>query len=185
MDGRCCRVYWVPVTHLDVFRIVYYGDLKPRGFLRLHVDASSNTPSIKIKGREYYLALKRSVNRCVFLLDNGKCSIHEFKPLTCRFYPFVYITRNGKAVDIDVCSKALGSCPGLVMDRAPINKDLKEKLLAVANVRITEIKLYREAIHRLLAEFNGKPSFEDAVEFLLDEARRDYYKLKEAKLWVK
>jgi len=185
MDGQCCKIYWVPLTHLDVFRIVYYGDFKPEIFIKPHTGSSSSVPSIKTKRREYCLSLKQNMGGCVFLLDNGKCAIHEFKPLTCRFYPFMYVTRNGRVVDIDVYSKALGRCPGLIMDRNPIDTDLKKKLLVLANVRLTEIRLYREAIRILLDEFNGNPSIEEAIEFLLDKARKDYHMLSISKLWIK
>ena len=185
MDGKCCRIYWVPVTHLDVFRIVYYGDFKPEEFLKPHEGPSSSIPSIKTRRREYCLALRQDMNKCVFLLDNGKCSIHEFKPLTCRFYPFVYVTRNGKAIDIDVYSKALGKCPGLVMDKNPINTSLRNQLLRLANIRLIEIKLYHEAISNLLYEFNSNPSIQETIDFLVDKAKKDYYKLRANKLWVK
>jgi len=185
MDGKCCKAYWVPVTHLDVFRIIYYGDFKPEEFLKPHEGPSSSIPSIKTRKREYCLALKQDISRCVFLLDNGKCSIHEFKPLTCRFYPFVYVTRNGRAVSIDIHSKALGNCPGLIMDRNPIDTDLKNQLLRLANIRLIEIKLYREAINNLLSEFNGNPSIQEAIDFLIDKARKDYYRLRADNLWIK
>ena len=185
MDGKCCRAYWISVTHLDAFRIMHYGDFKPKEFLRSHTSTSSSLPSIRIESTEYYLALRKEKNVCVFLLDSGKCSIHEFKPLTCRFYPFVYSARGSKAIDINICGDAIGSCPGLIRDRKPIDNDLKRKLLAIANARLAETNLYRDAIGKLLAEFNATPSFEEAIEFLLDEARKDYHKHKAAGLWMK
>lgn len=71
------------------------------------------------------------------------------------------------------------------MDRNPIDIDLKKKLLVLANVRLTEIRLYREAIRILLDEFNGNPSIEEAIDFLIDKARKDYHMLSISKLWIK
>jgi Fe-S-cluster containining protein len=44
-----------------------------------------------------YLA-KIKDNNCIFLEENGKCSIHSIKPLDCRIYPVLFRYQKGDII---------------------------------------------------------------------------------------
>lgn len=41
----------------------------------------------------YLIKIKN--NNCIFLKENGKCSIHAVKPLDCKIYPVLFKYKNG------------------------------------------------------------------------------------------
>ncbi|MCY3411513.1 MAG: YkgJ family cysteine cluster protein [Candidatus Heimdallarchaeota archaeon] len=88
MNADCCRRFQVQLTDLDVHRIETRGfDLfqfvqDGPAMLKLPRD-----PSLPVL--QYWHMKKRPFDgQCVFIED-GRCSIHAFKPHSCRLYPFV------------------------------------------------------------------------------------------------
>jgi len=148
--GFCCRRYWIPVTHLDVARISSYlgisvaevVDLKP---VRIY-GSYPQIPTVLIDGEPHYLSLRdREDGSCSFLdLDSGKCLVHPVKPLVCRFYPFTYRLEKGE-IRVVVAEGAIGSCPGLVDDDAPIPQHAVEEIRKLAERHMFEIALWRAA----------------------------------------
>lgn len=185
--GVCCSRYWVPVTHLDVWRISYYGDYKPNGFLKLFKVGcyKSSMPKVPVKEGEGYLGLRRFANGlCTFNL-NRLCTVHAFKPLTCRFYPFVYVTSGGRVVRVDVNKDAVGVCLGLKIDGKPIEPRLYSHIMRLAEARLVEKRLYAKAVEEWVSESSGKWGFEELVEFMLERAGKDAAQLARRGLWVK
>ncbi len=191
--GFCCKRYWIPVTHLDLLRLEIYGgipvdvniiELRDREIYEVR---SGLYPVIVLHKREYYLSLRsREDNSCIFLSSDGKCLVHEFKPLVCRFYPFVYVVRDGGEIDIELNENALGECPGIVLDDKPIPSDIVENLKRIARARVEELRLWEECV----AEWNREYGSEDVdistfIDFIMDRARRDMMKLQSAGLWIK
>jgi len=89
--ARCCRLYTIPLTHVDVARIVEHT-LRPAGDF---VDATSRdfadeVPVACLEGKPSQLVLRRAEDgqACVFL-DDEKCRIHEAAPRVCQMYPYV------------------------------------------------------------------------------------------------
>lgn len=74
MCGRCCHCRTVPLTRGDIERIGRFNTDKD--FLEFHVPL--RTPVLA--RREWDLG-------CVFLED-GRCTIHQYKPLICRLFPY-------------------------------------------------------------------------------------------------
>jgi len=125
--GECCRVYWVPVTLGDIRRIAEVSGLDPGEFLSLFPVEHAEPWDVprfflRIDGslRQFYLVLrKRGDGSCIFLLNNGgkaTCAIHRARPMSCRFYPFVY-KKSGDLVEFHVNFEAIGFCPGLGFGR--------------------------------------------------------------------
>lgn len=119
MCGECCRRYWITLTIDDLLAIYANAKLKPSAISALY-DASIagdwDSPKIRIGDRWYYLVLRKRIDgSCIFNeWRNGKliCAIHSFKPLVCRFYPFIYMW-DGDVVKFEVYPAAVGYCPGL------------------------------------------------------------------------
>ncbi|NPA96812.1 MAG: YkgJ family cysteine cluster protein [Crenarchaeota archaeon] len=174
--GFCCRRYWIPVTHLDIARISSYlgvdaaevVDLKP---VRIY-GSYPQIPTVLVDGEPQYLALRDREDGSCILLDpsSGKCAVHDVKPLVCRFYPFTYRLEGGE-VRVVVAEGAIGSCPGLVDDDAPIPQRVVEEVRRLAERHMFEIALWRAAC----IEWNrgGGGSREQFLEFLRSLIERD------------
>ena len=94
--GKCCNRFAVPITHLDVARLVEFTGKKPHEFCSLE-DAQniSQNPYPKVfvmeEGKlvEKLLVLKRNKNNwCVFFARSNGCTVHNARPVVCRAYPF-------------------------------------------------------------------------------------------------
>jgi len=174
--GECCRRYWVPVTHVDVARIMKHTGLRPRDFLALfHKDMASDWeyPTVKLRGGEYYVILRKRLDgTCVFnkwVGDKLICSIQEFKPNTCRFYPFLYWIEEG-VVKFQVFDGAIGYCPGLGRGGY-----YGFKVEVRAAVELSEAKArFRDVIgewNRLVDEGKVEPSVDNFMDYLEGIAR--------------
>ncbi|MFP3251865.1 MAG: YkgJ family cysteine cluster protein [Thermoproteus sp.] len=174
--GECCRLYWVPVTHVDLWRIAEGTGLKPRDFAApIPKDAVGEwgVPSILLSdGRRHYVVLKKRLDGlCIFnKLSDGRfiCSIYDRRPSSCRFYPFVYIP--GDVVRLELAKDAERFCPGI--GRGPV-RDLSAEAEAAA-VREAEMDSYREVAdrwNRLVASSKVGGTFDEFLEFALAAAR--------------
>jgi len=189
--GLCCIKYWIPVTHIDLFRLETYGEINAIEVVRLVNSrifrAQGRIPKIKFKGDKYYLALRTKSNRaCIFLTKEGECSVHPFKPLVCRFYPFVYSVSGDGRIKIKVNKDAAKECPGLILDDKPIEREIELRLIRLAKARIRELELYRKAVSFWNLElYSRNLKVEELIDFLLNEANKHYLILKMEGLWIK
>ena len=187
--GVCCTRYWIPLSHLDLFRLEFYGDVDVYFAAVLRnifiYRSSKRYPVIEFKDRKYYLSLRNFHGRCIFLSDSGECLVHGFKPLACRFYPFKYTVMNND-IYIELQENAIRECPGLILDGKPINILTKKRLLTLARQRIMELKLYNEAVLEWNEEFSSKhTSLNKLIEFLLEKAEKHFKILNRKGLWIK
>ena len=187
--GVCCTRYWIPLSHLDLFRLEFYGDIDVYFAAVLRnifiYRSSKRYPIIKFKGHEYYLSLKNFHGRCIFLSNSDKCLVHGFKPLACRFYPFKYTVYNN-SIHIEVEESAVRECPGLILNGKPISTLIKKQLLSLARQRIMELKLYSKAVLEWNKEFSSKyNSMNKLIEFLLEKAEKHFKILNRKGLWIK
>jgi len=187
--GVCCTRYWIPLSHLDLFRLEFYGDVDVYFAVVLRnifiYRSSKHYPVIDFKDRKYYLSLRNFHGRCIFLSDSGECLVHGFKPLACRFYPFKYTVMNND-IYIELQENAIRECPGLILDGKPINILTKKQLLSLARQRIMELKLYNEAVLEWNEEFSNKhTSLNKLIEFLLEKAEKHFKILNRKGLWIK
>lgn len=185
--GVCCSQYWVPVTHLDVWRIVHYGGYEASEFLTLYNADSykSSFPKVSIWECEGYLGLKRFTDGLCIFNKNKLCTVHQFKPLTCRFYPFIYVTSNGRVTGVEVNKSAVKACPGLIYDGNPIDPHTYNNLIHLAEIRIIERNMYDKAVREWSSEYRGKGSFKELIDFLIEKAEDDVNILIRRNLWIK
>jgi len=187
--GTCCTKYWIPLSHLDLFRLKFYGSIDIYSAIVLRnifvCGSSKHYPAIVFDGHMYYLSLKSLHGRCIFLSDNGECLVHDFKPLACRFYPFKYTVMNND-ISIEVEKTAVGKCPGLILDDKPIAGDIWRQLLMLARLRIIELNLYDKTVDEWNKYFSNKyNSLITLIDFLFERARRDFKTLSKNGLWIK
>ncbi|MEX2757209.1 MAG: YkgJ family cysteine cluster protein [Candidatus Sigynarchaeota archaeon] len=108
-DGECCHEHTVLLTHHDVKRILHGTNIDPRDlvvFFQAHegyvdLEVLGGYPAIMLEGEPCYMGLRFIVDdqdarrHCRFLdHQTSKCSIHAFKPMVCRAYPF--LVHNGR-----------------------------------------------------------------------------------------
>jgi Fe-S-cluster containining protein len=187
LEGSCCRKYWVPVTHLDLWRLYYYGGIGDlENYVRLveSSDPSSDPKPVLFNDEYKHLALAERGDGCVFL-ENGECRVHSYKPLACRFYPFVYYVNENGDVEIDVNEKAIEECPGLIVDNKPVDPALAEYLKKTARVRILELKLWSRVAEEWSRLHGYSSSLGKLVDHVLTRAREDYKELLSRGLWIK
>lgn len=94
--GRCCREHRVPVTLDDVARLSVDATLEE--YLELvdleHVDMIGEPETVvKLREGRRLLVLKHrqltsGESACIFLHDEGSCTLHQQRPLSCRSYPY-------------------------------------------------------------------------------------------------
>jgi Fe-S-cluster containining protein len=188
LDGSCCKKYWIPVIHLDLWRLYYYGgvaDLEDYVTLVEGKEAEGTPKPLLFNGEYVYLALAWRDDACIFLASDGRCTVHPFKPLVCRFYPFVYHVREDGEVEIDVNEGAIGECPGLIMDDKPIDPEIVEYLKRLARARILELKLWDAFVEEWNERYGRSSSLSKLIELALERARRDFKELVSKNLWVK
>lgn len=81
----CCTNLNIPITDMDIERIEQHG-------YKLDQIIEEAVPQIRFAEDEtaeknYWIKRKPFTGTCTFL-ENDKCSIHEFKPFSCRIFPF-------------------------------------------------------------------------------------------------
>ncbi len=88
-SARCCRLYAIPVTHIDVQRIVEHTLRPAADFIEASgSDFSDEVPAAYLQGRPSQLVLRRVDGACQFL-EGDRCRIHAVAPSVCRMYPYV------------------------------------------------------------------------------------------------
>ncbi|MBI4399700.1 YkgJ family cysteine cluster protein [Candidatus Micrarchaeota archaeon] len=109
--AKCCKNYVVAITAYDLVRLVDKVDSLD------WVDVVKAT-SVEIPlahrfflfnegfPEEYLLCLKRdNAESCIFLGKNNYCGVYNFRPMTCRVYPFQ------KGSDGELAYKEKYRCP--------------------------------------------------------------------------
>jgi len=186
LNGSCCRKFWIPVTHLDLWRLYYYGgyyDLESYVRLIESSDPTSDPRPLLFNGKYKHLALTKRDKGCIFL-ENGKCRVHSYKPLVCRFYPFVYVEKETHDIEIEVNEKAVGDCPGLILDNKPLDPVIAGYLKKIARVRILELKLWSRFAEDWSREYGYSSSLNKLVDYALLRAQEDFKELILKKLWI-
>ena len=109
LSGDCCRRFYIPVTEYDIARI------EDRGYEIYQIsndNAYLKVPKTEFGSLEKNYPIKRKPfnNECTFLED-GVCSIHEFKPFGCRIFPFQFRFNPDKTVSVVIHSSNF--CPSV------------------------------------------------------------------------
>jgi len=182
--GECCKWYWIPLTHLDTLRLKIYGNHDLNRILDLKEAKEDDEFTVEVEEGGYRLALARIEDLCVFLND-GKCMVHSYKPLACRFYPFMYSVGYDGRIIVEVNSEAVGKCPGLKIDSKIIPRDLRESLRKLAKVRILEKQLWKNTIKAWNEDCGRRGSLKELIRFIINRAEIDMKDLVKMGVWIK
>ncbi|GIW22983.1 MAG: hypothetical protein KatS3mg068_1990 [Candidatus Sericytochromatia bacterium] len=98
--GNCCKYFDVNITDYDIARILENRpDLKIDDFIEVvKPRVKSEVENLKLADDKIAMIIlkqKENSKECVFLTKDNKCSIHEFKPIGCRTWPFTLNIYNG------------------------------------------------------------------------------------------
>uniref|UniRef100_A0A7C4BE38 YkgJ family cysteine cluster protein n=1 Tax=Ignisphaera aggregans TaxID=334771 RepID=A0A7C4BE38_9CREN len=192
LKGYCCKKYWIPVTHLDLLRIELYAGIKVNSNMLSLYEVSLyeelSYPYVVFSGEKYFLALNsKEDGSCLFLSTNGRCSIHPYKPLVCRFYPFVY-TEKGDTIEIELNNNAIGECPGIILDGRAVPEDIKRDLAKLARARMLELRMWNDVAMQWNESPYSKKDFNEVgsifVDFIMRFTKEDMKRLREMNLWL-
>jgi Fe-S-cluster containining protein len=91
--GECCRKLRAAVTDRDLERLVTFTQKGAESLIEwLAPDAVDMTGEpesfVELAEGRRLMALKQRAGACVFLADDGRCSVHAARPADCRQYPF-------------------------------------------------------------------------------------------------
>ncbi|MFW9777570.1 MAG: YkgJ family cysteine cluster protein [Candidatus Heimdallarchaeota archaeon] len=116
---------------------------------------------------ERYLINVRS-RRCTFFQPNDKgffCSIHRYRPLRCRIYPYFPVIVNEKVIiTLETALKMLGDddgrlkrCPGLSREGKPLQQTIRDCLLFLKESRsspsiLSTLIMDCNAFHKIRSE---------------------------------
>jgi len=81
MCGNCCSVDSGYVIESDIPKLLEFFKVSEEEFKKKYLDKCEKFNKTIFKPKR--VKGKKPYGRCVFL-DNGKCSVHEVKPLFCR-----------------------------------------------------------------------------------------------------
>ncbi|MFX1398406.1 MAG: YkgJ family cysteine cluster protein [Promethearchaeota archaeon] len=92
--GICCMETQMPISIQDISRILE------------NVDYRIEINDFSLKSEEGYYQLRNIDNRCFFFdIAEKKCSIYEFRPRGCMFYPLVFDLEKNKCILDDICPR--------------------------------------------------------------------------------
>lgn len=131
--GDCCTQLIVPVTDYDIHRIEQHG-------IEFDQIVSDDVPALimpKTKSgaleKNYTIKRKPFTAECTFM-EEGKCTIHEFKPFSCRIFPFQLKYVSDSKVEVLIHDS--GYCPSVLAcgsEESDTEKLLKDLLGEISN----------------------------------------------------
>lgn len=104
--GECCRDMDVPLSHVDILKIMRNLKLAPFDFMDLVLSTKDDIYGILI-AEEYvnlFLKNKPTDNSCMFLKNNA-CSVYDSRPNTCKTWPFSRDEKNNLLIIDDYAQK--------------------------------------------------------------------------------
>mgnify|MGYP001566369284 CR=1 FL=1 len=175
--GNCCRTKLINISHKDIKNILKNRpDLKPDDFLKIMPINKAFLPDkyekeffISAGNKRHWLVLekKENSNDCIFLTDNNYCSIHEFKPLACKVWPFSLRQTDNKIVwsknDRDFIAQY---CAHTIKNNANDPEEIKMDLEKYTNER----KEYYEVISKWNKQASDSVFGEQFWNFILSDS---------------
>lgn len=98
------------------------------------------SPAINTTGGWVILGLQKKEANCIFL-EGISCQIHEFRPLTCRAFPYTFKIRD-QDIYWGYSPKAKEYCPG-IKKKPPPNKP---EIETIAQLILDEMDEFRQLI---------------------------------------
>lgn len=98
--GKCCKNQdTILFTPRDIFRIAQKVRKSPldvvKDYTEVYIGPQSRIPLV-------HLLMRGPKNACPFLAEDGRCSIHDCKPIVCALYPLGRVVvgeQPGEAID--------------------------------------------------------------------------------------
>ncbi len=165
--GKCCSdsKTFVNLTFLDILQIKKGLNIPGNELLQVigfytfkdqnveeFMDQMIYSPIITENGPAYIGILKNENSECVFLDNEKKCKIHDFRPKICKAFPFTFDLkdiegRESSELDLIYTSKGIDYCPG-ISKKSPIIK--KRKILSLISESLAEIN----SDHKMIESWN-------------------------------
>ena len=113
--GNCCREPIVLVTDEDIRRIIAHTHQNPLEVVDFYtpedVEWDTDQPGwIHLKSGLQIMGLRRNDQGCQYLGEDDLCTIYEYRPVTCRRYPFDVEMDESGAIQLLGISKSV-ECP--------------------------------------------------------------------------
>jgi Fe-S-cluster containining protein len=121
--GNCCKDLIVNLKFNDIAKIIEKrSNLQINDFVEF-IDEDEDYP-YGIKGNLFgkqVPVLKKKNGSCVFLSDRNLCTINDFKPLTCKIFPFK-LEHGGPVWESKLINFLNTKC-GYTLESNPVKKD--------------------------------------------------------------
>jgi len=167
--GNCCRSFDVNITDYDIGRILENRpDLKFDDFIEIVKPlAKTDVDNLKLPdGKEAMIILKQKPNskECIFLTEDNKCSIHDFKPIGCRTWPFSLNIYNSDVKWNNLFRPFLkNKCAHKLIENSNDENFLRENLEKL----IDDVNLYKLKVKEWNKKNLNKLTKDDLIKYLL------------------
>jgi Fe-S-cluster containining protein len=140
-SSDCCGTndFFVPVSDMDIERIENNG---------YAIDQIIETQSPELRfardgtaEKHYWMKRKPYTGKCTFL-ENNLCSIHEFKPFTCRIFPFQLIEKKRGIFDISIHNSNICKSIKNVDEKSSNNKEILTNILSEVKLENKRRQIY-------------------------------------------
>ncbi len=82
--------------------------------------------------------------------------------------------------------RAIGECPGLILDNEPLDEVIRVRLEALTRVRLIELRLYDEVVKDWNSgAYRGREDPKGLISYMIQRALEHYEILREKGLWIK
>jgi Fe-S-cluster containining protein/predicted negative regulator of RcsB-dependent stress response len=187
--GNCCRHKSINISHTDLMRILENRpDLKIEDIIQyspLNPDVSSTGlfageffTSENNQKKWMLLKKKPEENECVFLTEDNRCSIHAFKPIICKAWPFSLRKTDNNIVWAKNNRKFIQQYCAHKLEKDSNNpRELEKTLEELSRDRIEYISLVYKWNNQLKIS-KEKLSDSDFVKFLFEKSKIEQNKKK-------
>ncbi|MBD3347485.1 MAG: hypothetical protein GF401_20705 [Chitinivibrionales bacterium] len=157
----CCTEPIVPVTDSDVHRITKRTGLRANQIVRFYSysDADYDPEAglwIRMPYGKRLLGLKKKNERCIFLSPQNLCTIYEFRPLTCRTFPFQEAdSESGQKLEINKAVKCRLKIADVKLQEGVMSQIAREN---------SEDERYERKVRKW--NRSGGKSFDDYLRFM-------------------
>jgi Fe-S-cluster containining protein len=114
--GNCCREPLLPLTDLDVRRMMTHTQLRPTQLVRWvsarEIDLAHEPEAfVRLREGRRVMTLRHVRGGCLFIGSDQRCQIYEARPLGCRVFPLhTQFDRSGKLRRLELI-QATAECP--------------------------------------------------------------------------
>jgi Fe-S-cluster containining protein len=159
--GECCRGMDVPLTHYDIYRIMQSETkLSLDTFISLKPSVKNDLDAVFLYGfyNTLFLSNQLKDNSCIFL-ENSICTIYQYRPNSCRTWPFSTNSLNHLQIDQIAEQLVNVSCD---------KKRFKNHNETRKNIEngINEVIEYRKLVREWNQKEEQDSELEDFVEFI-------------------